>query len=153
MGRVSKNAIIVLIAGLLGMAQAGFAQQSAIDSLLQLAKASAPDSARVNIFNAISLAYLELDSLPASAAYSDSAIALASRSGFRKGQAYALKNKGLVNYYQGKYLDVFDNWTQSLNLFESIGDPLGIANMASNLGVIYYDQGSHHLLFPVSGHV
>jgi len=143
MGRVSKNAIIVLIAGLLGMAQAGFAQQSAIDSLLQLAKASAPDSARVNIFNAISLAYLELDSLPASAAYSDSAIALASRSGFRKGQAYALKNKGLVNYYQGKYLDVFDNWTQSLNLFESIGDPLGIANMASNLGVIYYDQGSH----------
>lgn len=143
MRRVSKNAILVLIAGLLGMAQAGFAQQSTIDSLLQLAKASAPDSARVNIFNAISLAYLELDSLPASAAYSDSAIALASRSGFQKGQAYALKNKGLVNYYQGKYLDVFDNWTQSLNLFESISDPLGIANMASNLGVIYYDQGSH----------
>ena len=125
------------------MAQAGFAQQSTIDSLLQLARASAPDSARVNIFNTLSLEYLEQDSLPASAIFSDSAIALASKSGFRKGQAYALKNKGLVNYYQGKYLDVFDNWTQSLNLFESIGDTMGIANMASNLGVIYYDQGSH----------
>ena len=143
MWRVSKNASIILITGLLGMAQAGFAQQGTIDSLLQLAKASAQDSTKVNVFNALSIEYLEKDSLPASAAYSDSAIALASKTGFLKGQAYALKSKGLVNYYQGKYLEVFDSWTQSLTLFESIGDTLGIANMASNLGVIYYDQGSH----------
>lgn len=143
MGRVTNNAIIILITGLLGMTQTGFAQQSTIDSLLRLKKAVAPDSAKVNILNTLSLEYLEQDSLSASAAYADSANALASTSGFRKGQAYALKNKGLVNYYQGKYLEVFDSWTQSLALFESIGDTLGISNMASNLGVIYYDQGSH----------
>jgi class 3 adenylate cyclase len=125
------------------MTQPGFAQQGTIDSLLQLATASVVDSTRVNIFNALSLKYLEKDSLPASAAYSDSAIVLASKTGFLKGQAYALKSRGLVNYYQGKYLEVFESWTQSLTLFESIGDTLGIANMASNLGVIYYDQGSH----------
>jgi class 3 adenylate cyclase len=143
MWRVSKNVSIILITGLLGMTQAGFAQQGTIDSLLQLVKESAQDSTKVNVFNALSIEYLEQDSLPASAAYSDSAIALASKTGFLKGQAYALKSKGLVNYYQGKYLEVFDSWTQSLTLFESIGDTLGIANMASNLGVIYYDQGSH----------
>ena len=60
---------------------------------------------------------------------------------FPRGEAYALKNIGIVYYFQGKHLEALDNYTQSLKMFEAIKDNSGIANLYSNIGVVYYDRG------------
>ncbi len=60
-----------------------------------------------------------------------------------KGKAYAQKNIGLAEYYQGNFERVLEYWTNSLETFESIQDTLGIANMVNNLGAVYYSQSSY----------
>jgi len=67
--------------------------------------------------------------------------ALADRIDFQKGKALALKNIGIVYYFQGKHLEALDYYTQSLEVFKIIGDNSGIANLYSNIGVVYYDRG------------
>ena len=67
--------------------------------------------------------------------------ALAEKLNFPKGAAIALKNIGLVNKKQGKFLEGLDYYYQSLKIFENLKDNAGIANLYSNIGVIYYDQG------------
>lgn len=58
-----------------------------------------------------------------------------------KGEAYALKNIGIVYYYQGKYIETLNYWNESLALFERQKDDIGIANILNNMGAIYFDQG------------
>lgn len=60
---------------------------------------------------------------------------------FPQGEAYALKNIGIANYYQGKYLEALDYYRQSLTFFKDIKDNVGIANVYSNIGTVYYAQG------------
>ena len=61
---------------------------------------------------------------------------------FTEGQAYALKNVGMVYYMKGKYVETLEYWTQSLNLFKEIDDDIGISNMLNNIGAIYFNQGA-----------
>lgn len=72
---------------------------------------------------------------------SNEAKVLAERIDFQKGKALALKNIGIVYYFQGKHLEALDYYTQSLEVFKKIGDNSGIANLYSNIGVVYYDRG------------
>ncbi len=118
-------------------------QEIEIDSLKQIISSSKQDTTTVNLLNDISIQYLATDELEKVREYGVKSMALADKLNYSKGKAYALKNMGLADYYEGNYEEVFDFWTRSLNEFERIDDTLGIANMSSNLGVVYYDQGSH----------
>lgn len=117
-------------------------QEGAIDSLISQIEEERQDTARVNLLNDLSTAYIQNDQLDSALACSERAIELSREIPFKKGEAYAIKNKGIVEYYQGNYLDVLESWTRSLEIFEEIDFKLGIANLSSNLGVVYYDQGS-----------
>ncbi|MGB5369957.1 MAG: tetratricopeptide repeat protein, partial [Flavobacteriaceae bacterium] len=118
------------------------AQNNAIDSLKSIVQTGQQDAERVATLNALSLELIQLEEFDQAKAYADEAITLANQLDFDRGKAYALKNKGLAEYYQSKYKEVLEYWTQSLQTFEAIQDTLGIANLALNLGVVYYDQGS-----------
>jgi adenylate cyclase len=61
---------------------------------------------------------------------------------YPKGEAYALKNLGLVYYMKGKYPETLDYWNPSLQIFENLKDDVGISNMLSNIGAIYLNQGA-----------
>jgi len=61
---------------------------------------------------------------------------------YPKGEAYALKNIGLVYYRRGMYVQTLDYWSEALAIFESEKDDVGTANMLSNIGAIYFDQGA-----------
>jgi adenylate cyclase len=61
---------------------------------------------------------------------------------YPKGEAYALKNLGLVYYMKGKYPETLDYWNPSLQIFEKLKDDVGISNMLSNIGAIYLNQGA-----------
>ena len=57
-------------------------------------------------------------------------------------EAYAHKYIGLVNFIQGDYVLSVKNWEEALTIFRDIGNKEGTANMMSNLGVIYNNQGN-----------
>lgn len=59
------------------------------------------------------------------------------------GLAYAYKNIGIINYYQGDYFKSLENYNQALKIFLSIDDNVGISNMYSNIGAIYYNQADY----------
>ena len=61
---------------------------------------------------------------------------------FKKGEAMALKNIGIGYYFQQKYVEALDYWTQSLSIFEQLQDDIGISNLLNNIGAIYKDQGA-----------
>ena len=117
-------------------------QESKLDSLLKLAEAEKQDTTRVNLYNDLVAECIKNGELNRGMRFAEMAVEIARKSKYKKGEAYALKNQGLVQYYKGEYLDVLDYWTRSLAIFEEIDFPLGIANLSSNLGVVYYDQGS-----------
>ena len=61
---------------------------------------------------------------------------------YPKGEAYALKNMGLVYYTRAQYKEALEYWINSLQIFESIHDDVGTSNLLSNIGAIYIDQGA-----------
>ncbi|WP_232829177.1 adenylate/guanylate cyclase domain-containing protein [Aureibaculum luteum] len=116
-------------------------QTSIIDSLKQIVDSSKKDTSLVKNLNALSIEVLNNEDIAGSLVFSKQANELADQLGFLKGKAYAQKSIGLAEYYQGNYLQVLDNWTESLKIFENIKDTLGIANMVNNLGAVFYSQG------------
>lgn len=70
------------------------------------------------------------------------ALKLAQELGYRKGEAYAYKNIGMVYYYRGSYVETLDYWNKALSIFESIKDDFGAANMLGNIGGVYMNQGA-----------
>ena len=146
--RIEKNFIFtkfiwVLFIGTHLICFSLFSQSRNIDSLQALINASMADTTNVNLLNELGLEYLYEEEFDRAKSVFQEALKTSQNINFKKGQGYALKNQGLVNYYQGNYTEVFDSWTESLQIFESIPDTLGIANLSSNVGVIYYDQGSY----------
>ena len=82
---------------------------------------------------------------------SEQARDIAAQIKFERGEAYALKNLGLVNYFQGNYVQTLDYWKQSLQILQAIHDDNGTANLLGNIGAVYANQGddvnalNHHL--------
>jgi class 3 adenylate cyclase len=70
------------------------------------------------------------------------AIKMAGELSYPKGEAYALKNIGMLHYQKGQYVETLDNWNQSLKIFEELKDDIGISNMLNNIGAIYFNQGA-----------
>ncbi|MGB5698742.1 adenylate/guanylate cyclase domain-containing protein [Muriicola sp.] len=119
------------------------AQNPQIDSLKQKVIEGIADTSMVSTLNALSVEILNEEDIPKALFYSKQALEMADSLGYKRGRAYALKNMGLAQYYQGEYLKVLEYWSESLRTFEVIKDSLGIANMANNLGAVYYSQGSN----------
>src|SRR3954469_19209049 len=67
---------------------------------------------------------------------------IASQINYPKGEAYALKNVGMLYYLKGKYVETLDYWNQSLKIFEDAKDDIGVSNMLNNIGAIYFTQGA-----------
>ena len=74
--------------------------------------------------------------------YSYKALELSQKLNFKKGEAFALKNLGIANYYQGHNIEALGYYQKSLLVFQSMGDDNGISNIESNIGAIYMNQGN-----------
>ncbi|RYE28453.1 MAG: tetratricopeptide repeat protein [Sphingobacteriales bacterium] len=61
---------------------------------------------------------------------------------YPKGEAMALKYMGMVYYMKGMYAETLGFWIESLEVFEKIGDDVGVSNMLNNIGAIYLNQGA-----------
>jgi adenylate cyclase len=65
--------------------------------------------------------------------------------GYKKGEATALKNIGIVNYLRQHYLETLHYWDQSLRIFEAADDKIGVANLLNNIAAVYKDRGEDSL--------
>jgi class 3 adenylate cyclase/tetratricopeptide (TPR) repeat protein len=129
-----KKMIIILF--LLSVSQMGAAQKKNDDPNFS------KDTALVNNLIQQSKSYFNSDREKA-LNLATQAKSLAQKSEYPTGLAYALKNIGIVYYFQGKYLESLDNYHNSLNIFKDLKDNVGIANIYGNIGVIYYEQGDY----------
>lgn len=141
---IINHKVSFVFAGLtLLMSLSVLSQNAKIDSLKEVVASGTKDTVMVIVLNDLSSEMLGAGDIDESLVYAEQALDLSSRLKYLKGKAYSLKQIGMANYYKGNYLDVFDNWTQSLENFEMIKDSLGISNMLNNLGTVYYSQGSN----------
>lgn len=99
------------------------------------------DTATINKWNDEGKTFIGTDSAKA-LMLAEQAIKASKEIGYPKGEAYALKNIGMVYYMKGRYVETLDYWNKSLHVFESIPDDAGISNMLSNIGAIYLNQGA-----------
>ena len=60
---------------------------------------------------------------------------------FSKGVAQGYKWLGIAKFNLGNYFDAIQNYEKAQAVFDSIGDRRGVANMYSNIGNVYYNQG------------
>lgn len=116
------------------------AQTRQSDSLKFLLKNAEEDTTRVNTLIALSGSLVRTDSREAIELASE-ARSLAEKLEFGRGEAYSLKSIGMGYYFQGNYIETLLYWQQSLAVFQSIGDKLGIANMLNNLGAVNFNEG------------
>ena len=62
---------------------------------------------------------------------------------FVKGRANALKNIGVGNYFLGELPEAIVFWNESLQIFESLKDDIGISNVLNNIAAAYDDLGDN----------
>ena len=117
------------------------AQLNVADSLKKLLSAkNITDTARVNLLNALSKSFFN-DNPDTSVTIAMSSKKLAEQINYQAGLALAEKDMGIGYYLQGKYIDAVKTWQQALDVYKSIGDKTGVANMLSNQGAVYFNQG------------
>lgn len=113
------------------------AQDKMVDSMKQVLLQQSNDTNKVNTLIAISKSTVNV--VPEQAyIYSVQALQLADSLQYLKGKALAYKWMGVYYFNISNYLETLDNWIKSLELFKTLKDKSGIANISSNIGSLYY---------------
>ena len=117
-----------------------FAQDREADSLKTVIENSKDDTSKVNSLIALSKIYVRTS--PENALnFTNLAIRLSKRLEYKRGEALALKFAGIANFTKSNYLESINNWQHAMAIFDSIHDKAGVANIQSNIGNVYMNQG------------
>lgn len=117
------------------------AQDKMVDSLKAIVAKSDPDTNQVNALILISKTAMG-SSFDTGFIYAAKALQLAETLAFTRGKGIAYKWVGMSYFYQGdKNVEALDNWFNSLNIFRTIDDKQGIANILSNIAAVYHRTG------------
>ncbi|MES2591512.1 MAG: tetratricopeptide repeat protein [Bacteroidota bacterium] len=144
----------LLFSGLFAQPSGKNAQNSTIDSLLQVLKTAKEDTSKVNTLNQLGLQYISISSNDLSLQYSQQAHKLTEHlisintkdtelRVLKKANALAYNTIGRANLNVGNYETALDCFLKSLKLKEEMGDQKGIANAYNNIGIIYYYRGNY----------
>jgi len=71
----------------------------------------------------------------------DSALSLSKQYSYLKGEAEALRIKGLSLFYGVQYSEALDFFLKSYNLYKSLSDSVGMAKANNNIAILYSYQG------------
>ncbi len=120
------------------------AQNRKIDSLLKVinthtSKAGA-DTTRANALINICREYEIAGNNTLALQYGNSALALAQKSNYKKGEAKCLHLIGNIYLGESDFPKALDYYLKSLKIAETLGDKKGMANSYSNIGTIYTQQ-------------
>lgn len=129
---------LVLILVLLSLSAEASQGPDSLQALLQ--EHSQHDPQRVDLLLELSRKYSN-GSLEECQQYALEAKALAEEISYQNGLALAHKAIGLCYNRQGKFPEALSSWQQSLDIFTTIGDREGQANLLNNIGTIYHNVG------------
>lgn len=98
------------------------------------------DSSRVKTLARLGFqyAFIQLDS---SRQYSQAALELAQKIGFRKGEADALNNMAISYDVAGQYEKALELYLEAKTLYQEINNLHGLANIYNNCGMVYESLG------------
>jgi adenylate cyclase len=113
-----------------------------VDSLRQLLGQAPPDTARVNLLTGLSWE-LKFDNPAEARVHLDSALLLARRLNFEKGEATTLNFRGVVEDIHGKSDLAVQFFQQALDLRQKLGDRKGVASLFNNIGNVRENQGDY----------
>jgi two-component system sensor histidine kinase/response regulator len=130
---------VTLLAGLLILSCATFAQKNEIDSLESLVKMVPSDTNKVFLLNRLVNALREKDNNKA-LTYAQQAADLAQLLSDKKGLSNAYENLGWILYRSGDYSKSIEISTTALRLAEEIGNKQSVARCEVNIAAIYYEQ-------------
>jgi adenylate cyclase len=131
---------LIYVSSLLLFLAANSCLAGASDSLLQVIRSGPSDTLRVNRLLELSKMLLN-DKPEASIQHATEAAELSASLRYGAGLAQSEKSIGLAYYMQGDYIQTLTHWNRSKDIFDSIGDLRGSANLLSNLGAVYFNQG------------
>ncbi len=118
------------------------AQQREVDSLLEVLQGISEDTQRVNLYNELGWA-LKFDSPDSARLFLDSALALARRIGFKKGEGDAQNYRGVVEDIHGHPDETVKRFHAALNIRRILGDSAGVASLYNNLGNVEESRGNY----------
>lgn len=113
-----------------------------VDSLQQLLRQARPDTSRVNLLNDLSWE-LKFDNPAKARVHLDSALQLARRLHYKKGEATALNFRGVVEDIHGNSDLAVQFFQQALHLRQKLGDRKGVASLFNNIGNVRENQGDY----------
>ncbi|QCK14496.1 tetratricopeptide repeat protein [Mangrovivirga cuniculi] len=117
-------------------------QTDAVDSINDLIEQADLDTTKVNHLIGLSVEFRNEGDLGKSKEIAEDALSLSRDIKYRSGEAQALKQIGMAEFYQGKYSAVLETWTEAHEVFGEINDLDGMSNMANNIGAIFYSAGN-----------
>ena len=110
---------------------------SSIKRLIHSLAKETVDTSKVKILNEIAWHYYPSQSDKA-IVFADSALRIAEKIGWQKGQAEAMLNIGEVYRYKGDIKISLENYQNALTVFQQINDITGIANSLTGIGTSYF---------------
>jgi class 3 adenylate cyclase len=129
------------IALLLFLPCLGFSQENQVaDSLLAVLKNAKPDTSRVNLLNDLAWE-LKFDDPKNAILHLDSALALARRLHFKKGEGTALNYRGVVADIHGEPDVAIDFFQKSQAIRAELGDRKGVASLLNNIANVKENKG------------
>ncbi len=136
--------VLFLVSALI-IAQIGFGQdQPKIDSLFQVLRTSKQDTNKVLLLYNLSREFFNSD-IDRAEKYSNRALFLSERLGYKKGIAMSYNNLGIINYYNAVYNVALTYHDRSLEIMSEIGNRKGMAGSFNNKGAVYTQQGEYAL--------
>ena len=116
------------------------AQDAETDSLKKVIEQSPDDTTKVNNYILLSRKFINTNP-DGSIGFTNLAIRLAKDLKFKRGEAVALKIKGIAFYTKSLYVESINYWLESMAIFDTLKDKAGVANIQSNISMVYNTQG------------
>ena len=120
-----------------------YGQQPVIDSLENIMKNTREDTTIVNCLNSLSSHYNKIGDYEMAMLFADSALASSIKFNFKKGQAEALRSKGIILRYLGNYPEALQNLQVVIDLYNEIDYKTGLVAAYNSIGSVYRLSGSY----------
>ncbi|ADR23609.1 hypothetical protein MATR_25350 [Marivirga tractuosa] len=131
-----KNILLLSLLLLIGFPL--FAQNSEVDSLLNIAKTS-NDSTKIDIYLDLAIGYRSVQP-DVALKYANDALKLAEQNDDFTNKAASLHVLGAIYTVLGDYEKAISNLLESLRNYELLGNSKGVANSSNSLGILYFNQ-------------
>jgi tetratricopeptide (TPR) repeat protein len=121
----------------------GFTQSRKIDSLLHVLKSAKEDTNKVNTLDRLVQNLWKTGKYDTATICANDMLALAGKLNFKKGQAEASRNIGIIYAEQSNFTKGLEWDNKTLALDEEIGNKAGIGKDFCEIGAVYRDQGNY----------